>query len=62
MKSVQAVDQTPSRRLHDVIIIKMEARSGFGLRDYIAICHIGELHCKRPFHINITVEVATLLL
>ena len=32
-KSVRAVDQTPSRRPHDVIIIKMEARSGSGLRN-----------------------------
>ena len=31
IKSVQAVDQTLSCRLHDVIIIKMETRSGSGL-------------------------------
>ena len=32
-KSVWAVDQTPSCRPRDVIIIKVEVRSGSGLRE-----------------------------
>ena len=55
-KSVRAVDQTPSHRPHDVIIMKMEARSGSGLRETTYRPHC---QCMYQRHYTCTLDIHT---